>query len=94
MPLRVYQSSSGDHIFFQLHLNPTLSPLVLLFFSCKIVSDSCDSKDCSPPDSSVRGIFHARILEWIAFPSSGDLPDLGIKPASPALQADSLPTEL
>ena len=28
------------------------------------------------------------------FPSPGDLPDPGIKPGSPALQADSLPTEL
>ena len=28
------------------------------------------------------------------FPSPVDLPDLGIKPGSPALQADSLPTEL
>ena len=27
------------------------------------------------------------------FPSPGDLPDLGIKPESPALQADSLSTE-
>ena len=27
-------------------------------------------------------------------PSPGDLPDPGIKPGSPALQADSLPTEL
>ena len=26
-------------------------------------------------------------------PSPGDLPDLGIKPASPALQVDCLPTE-
>ena len=30
----------------------------------------------------------------LPFPSPGDLPDLGIKPRSPALQADSLPTEL
>ena len=28
------------------------------------------------------------------FPSPGDLPDSGIEPGSPALQADSLPTEL
>ena len=28
------------------------------------------------------------------FPSPVDLPDPGIKPGSPALQADSLPTEL
>ena len=30
------------------------------------VSDSCDPIDCSPPGSFVRGIFQARILEWIA----------------------------
>ena len=30
----------------------------------------------------------------LPFPSPEDLPDPGIKPRSPALQADSLPTEL
>ena len=35
-----------------------------------------------------------RILEWVAYPFSRDLPNPGIKPGSPALQADSLPTEL
>ena len=30
----------------------------------------------------------------LPFPSPGDLPDLGIKPRYPALQADSLLTEL
>ena len=30
----------------------------------------------------------------LPFPSPGDLPDPGIKPGSPILQADSLPTEL
>ena len=29
----------------------------------------------------------------LPFPSPGNLPDPGIKPRSPALQADSLPTE-
>ena len=29
----------------------------------------CDSVDCSPPGSSVRGISHARILEWVAISS-------------------------
>ena len=29
----------------------------------------------------------------LPFPSTGDLPDPGIEPGSPALQADSLPTE-
>ena len=35
-----------------------------------------------------------RILEWVAYPFSGDLPDPGIKLGSPALQADSLLAEL
>ena len=26
----------------------------------------CDPTGCSPPDSSVHGIFQARILEWVA----------------------------
>ena len=30
----------------------------------------CDPEDSSPPGSSVRGIFQARILEWIDVPSS------------------------
>ena len=43
---------------------------------------------------SVHGILQARILEWVAIPSSGDLPDSGIEPRSLALQADSLPSSL
>ena len=39
------------------------------------------------------GILQARILEWVAMPSSGDLPNLGMEPRSPALRADSLPCE-
>ena len=30
----------------------------------------CDPMDCSPPGSSVYGSLQARILEWIAMPSS------------------------
>ena len=30
----------------------------------------CDAVDCSQPGSSVRGILQARILEWVAMPSS------------------------
>ena len=54
----------------------------------------CDSIDYSPPDSLVHGTFQARILVWIAIPSPGDLPNPGIIPWSPALQADSLPSGL
>ena len=49
---------------------------------------------CSLPGFSVHGILQARILESVATPSPGDLPDPGIKPGYPALQADSLPSEL
>ena len=35
-----------------------------------------------------------RILEWIAYAFPVDLPNPGINPGSPALQADSLPAEL
>ena len=30
----------------------------------------CNPMDCSPPGSSAHGILHARILEWVAVPSS------------------------
>ena len=51
----------------------------------------CDPMECSPPGSSVHEIFQARRLEWVSISYSGDLPDPGIEPASPAWQADSLP---
>ena len=50
--------------------------------------------DCSPLGFSVHGILQARILEWVSLPPSGDLSNPGIKPRSPALQVDSLPSEL
>ena len=30
----------------------------------------CDPVDCGPPGSSVHGILQARLLEWVAIPSS------------------------
>ena len=60
-----------------------------------LVSQSCpalwDPVDCSPPGSSVHGILQARIWSGFPFSSPEDLPDPGIKPGSPGLQADSLP---
>ena len=67
----------------------------------------CDPVDCSRSGSSVHGILQARILEWGAIPSSRGssrprggtrifwgLPDSGMEPrGSPALQADSVPSE-
>ena len=42
----------------------------------------CNSMDCSPPGSSVHGIVQTRILEWVAMPPPGDLPNPGIEPES------------
>ena len=35
----------------------------------------CNSMNCSPPGSSVHGIFQARILEWVAISFSIDCMD-------------------
>ena len=64
---------------------------MLLVQSCQTL---CDPIDCSPPGFSVHGILQARILEWVAISSPEDLLDPGIKPWSPALQADSLLFEI
>jgi len=53
----------------------------------------CNPVDCSPPGSSVRGVSQTRLLEWVAMPFSRDLPDPGIKPASPALAGGFSTTE-
>ena len=48
----------------------------------------CSPVDCSPPGFSVRGIFQARILEWVAISYSRGFSDPGIEPkcrVSPAL---------
>ena len=37
--------------------------------------------------------FRQEYWNGLPFPSPGDLPDPGIEPGSPALQADSLPSE-
>ena len=50
----------------------------------------CEPMDCSPPGSSVHGIFQARILEWVAIPFSRGSPYPEIKPGCPKLRADSL----
>ena len=51
----------------------------------------CDPMDSSLSGSSVHGILQARILEWVAMPSSRESSQSRIKTTSPALQEDSLP---
>ena len=47
---------------------------------------------CQVPQS--MGFSRQEYWSGLPFPSPGDLPDPGIEPGSPALEADSLPTEL
>jgi len=54
----------------------------------------CDPVHFSLSGSSILGLSQAIILSGLPFPSPGDLPDPGIQPRSPALQTDSLPSEL
>ena len=53
--------------------------VVVIVQSLSPVQLFCDPMDCSLQGSSVHGISQARILEWVPFPSPGDLP------TSPAL---------
>ena len=50
---------------------------------------------CSLPGYILPSMEFSRQKYWcgLPFPSPGDLPNLGIEPGSPALQADALPSE-
>ena len=58
------------------------------------MSDSVTPRTVAHQESSVHGIPQARIWIELPFPSLGYLPDPGIEPGSPALQGDSLLSEL
>ena len=70
-------------------------PQTKLFFvvrMCSVMSDSCDPLDCSPLGFSVHGILQARILEWVAMPSSRGSSNPGME-LPPTWKMDSLPSE-
>ena len=62
--------------------------------SCSLRLTLYDPVDCIPPGSSVHGISQQEYWSGLPFPSSGDLPDSGIKAASPALAGRFFTTEL
>ena len=53
----------------------------------------CYLMDCSPPGSSVHEFSRQEYWSELPFPSPGDRPNPGIESGSPALQADTLPSE-
>ena len=72
--------------------------VVYLWWFGGLVAKSCPTLatpwtvTCQPP--LPMGFSRQEYCSGLPFPSSGDLPNSGIEPGSPALQADSLPTEL
>ena len=54
----------------------------------------CDLMDCSPPGSSVHGIFQARILEWCAISFSRGSSQPRDRTGVSGTEADSLPIKL
>ena len=97
---RCVQSSSDYPIsnLFKIHLGwqKNINTNLYICIQCMYMHIHCvyalrtlwDPMDCSPPGSSVHGIFQARILEQAAISTSGYLPEPGIKftsLASPAL---------
>ena len=53
----------------------------------------CDPVDCSPPAPPPMGFSRQEYWSGLPFPSPGDLPNPGIEPRFPALQADTLTSE-
>ena len=62
--------------------------------SCSVLSDSLPPHGLVACQASLSmGFSRQEYLSGLPFPSPGDLPDPGIEPMSPALQANSLASE-
>ena len=98
-PFRFYWWTSNIKLpLIFLILFPSSKPYLVLH-ACLLSRFSCvrlfATLDYSSSGSSVHRILQARMLEWVAMPSSRDLPDQGIKPTSfmsPALTGDFFTT--
>ena len=65
---------------------------IITLYTLESGTESCLTL-CDPMDYTVHGILQAEYWSEYPFPSPGDLPNPGIKPRSPTLQADSLRAE-
>ena len=61
--------------------------------SCSVMSNSATPWTVAHQAPLSVGFFRQEYWSELPFPSPGALPDSGIKSGSPALQADSLPSE-
>ena len=81
----LYIPTSNVKGFWFFHIIANIFWFFVCFFLCFKIIPACDPMDCSP----------ARLLcPWDSPGRNGDLPDPGINPRSPSLQADSFPLEL
>ena len=71
--------------------SPYSSPKVLVTQLCPPLCDPMDCVACQTPLS--MGFSRQEYWSGLPFPFPGNHPDSGIEPWSPALQADSLPSE-
>ena len=62
--------------------------------SCSVMSDSVTPQTVAHQVPLSMGFSRQEYWSRLPFPSPGDLPNSGIEPSSPTLQADSLPSEL
>ena len=61
--------------------------------SCSVLSDSVIPRTVARQAHLSVGFSRQEYWSGVAFPSPGDLPNAGIKPRSPTLQADILQSE-
>ena len=90
----VFLSSCGHRLSCPVACAVSVLHCYWLCSGAKLCPTLCNPRGCSPPGSSVCGILQERILERLPFPSPGDLPGPGMKPASLCLQhwqVNSLP---
>ena len=78
--------SQSDYLFYSFLILPSVQLL-----SCVGLFVTPWAVACQSPPS--MGFSRKEYWSGLPFPSPGNLPDPGIKPWSPALQADSLPSE-
>ena len=64
------KSYSGEYLSAQISIRTEISISEMKVLVTKSCLTLCDHVDCSPPGSSVHGILQAKILEWVAMPSS------------------------
>ena len=63
---RVVLKREHPHLSIFHHYQPILTCFMFHLLVTQLCPTLCDPMDCSPPGSSVHGIYHTRTLEWVA----------------------------